>query len=158
LKRVFCTGIPNPRYDFARNQFWQNKLRPLGRAGVEVFSRQLVYRTDQIELSDGEVIDYNYSQEKGIDVRIAVDIIRAVYKQTCDVILVFSQDQDLSEAASEAQVIAREQGRLVEVASAYPFDGTGCTTAIGGTIPIKIDRGTYDACIDHRDYRPPKKR
>ena len=93
-------------------------------------------------------------QEKGIDVRIALDIIRATLQNACDVCLVFSQDQDLSEVADEVRIIAREQGRWIKMASAFPVSPTAKNTrGINGTDWIKIDRKTYDACIDPNDYR-----
>jgi uncharacterized LabA/DUF88 family protein len=38
-------------------------------------------------------------EEKGVDVRIALDVIRLAHRAEYDVALLFSQDQDLSEVA-----------------------------------------------------------
>jgi hypothetical protein len=45
------------------------------------------------------------------------------------------------------------------MASAFPFSPASPNRrGINGTDWIKIDRATYDACLDSRDYRPkPKK-
>jgi uncharacterized LabA/DUF88 family protein len=150
----FYTGIPHPRYDWDRNQFWQKKLSAMGRQGIRTFARQLVYRRERLALPGGAELERQYSQEKGIDVRIAVDMIRLAFDKAYDVAVIFSQDQDLSEAAMEIREIAAAQNRWIQVASAYPFTGQGNTTAIGRTVAVRIDRGTYDACIDPVDYRP----
>ena len=68
--------------------------------------------------------------------------------------LVFSQDQDLSEVADEVRVIAKEQGRWIKMASAFPVSPTARNRrGINKTDWVSIDRAIYDACLDHRDYR-----
>ncbi|MDW8031906.1 MAG: NYN domain-containing protein, partial [Candidatus Bipolaricaulota bacterium] len=94
-------------------------------------------------------------EEKGIDVRIAIDVIRLAHRNEYDVALIFSQDQDLSEVAEEVGTIAREQHRWIKVASAFPISPTSRNRrGIEKTDWIPIDRATYDACLDRRDYRP----
>ena len=103
-------------------------------------------------------------REKGVDVRIAVDIIRGALHKEYDVALVFSQDQDLSEAAKEIPVIAREQGRWIRIASAFPHKKAKskrekkAVRGVNNTEWIKITRADYDACLDPRDHfsRPKK--
>lgn len=50
------------------------------------------------------------AEDKGIDVRLALDVIRFGIREEYDVALIFSQDQDLSEVADEVAASAREQG------------------------------------------------
>jgi hypothetical protein len=70
------------------------------------------------------------------------------------VALIFSQDQDLSEVAQEIRQIAEEQARWIKVASAFPSSpALGNRRGIDKTDWIRIDRTTYDACLDRRDYR-----
>jgi hypothetical protein len=96
-------------------------------------------------------------EEKGIDVRIAVDIIRMAHRKDYDVAVVFSQDQDLSEVADEIRVISAEQSRWIKMASAFPKSpATHNKRGINNTDWITIDRRMYDACIDPKDYRPPR--
>ncbi len=80
-------------------------------------------------------------------------MIRLGYRRQYDVALIFSQDQDLSEAADEIRLVAREQNRWIKVASAYPAGGYN-RRGIEHTDWIAIDRAAYDACLDPRDYRP----
>ena len=150
LGRVyFYTGVPSRDKSPKWHGFWRSKLRHQRYQGVRVFSRPLRYRA----MGDGE--------EKGVDVRIAVDIIRAVLREECDVALMFSQDQDFSEVGKEVRKIAREQRRWIKIVSAFPSDGDsesdGGAESIRGvnnTDWVRIDRDTYDLCLDPRDHFP----
>jgi len=91
---------------------------------------------------------------EGVDVRIAIDILSCAIRGDCDVALVFSQDQDLSEVADEFRVIAGEQGRWLKIASAFPVSPASHNRrGINSTDWVKIERAMYDACIDPWDYR-----
>ena len=58
--------------------------------------------------------------EKGIDVRIALDVIRGAHAKQYDVAIIFSQDQDLAEVVKEIISISQEQDRWIKIASAFP--------------------------------------
>ena len=151
----FYTGIPDASDDARWNRFWAAKLAVMGRqTGVSVFSRPLKYRNQTVKLTGGSNYTFLVGQEKGIDVRLALDVVRLAREQLYDVAVVFSQDQDLSEAADEIKLIAREQKRWIKIACAYPSSPTSKNTrGINQTDWIKIDRATYDTCLDPRDYR-----
>lgn len=150
----FYTGVPDATDDPAWNRFWTNKLAAMGRQGIHVFSRSLRYRNQSVKLPDGSTHSFLHGEEKGIDVRIALDIIGQAVRNEYDVALVFSQDQDLSEVADEIRVIAKQQDRWIRIACAYPLSPTSANKrGINGSQWIKIDRGLYDACIDRKDYR-----
>lgn len=151
----FYTGIPDATDDPFWNHFWLHKLAMLGRQGVAVYSRPLRYRNRRVRLLDGTEHTYLAGEEKGIDVRIALDTVRMAHRGEFDVALVFSQDQDLSEVAEEVRTIAREQGRWLKIACAYPISPTSRNRrGINKTDWIPIDRALYDTCLDRRDYRP----
>jgi uncharacterized LabA/DUF88 family protein len=116
----FYTGIPDPADDPFWSHFWLHKLAMLGRQGVVVYSRSLRYRNRRVRLPDGIEHTYLAGEEKGIDVRIALDIVRMAHRSAYEVALVFSQDQDLSEVAEEIRTIAREQGRWLKMALRLP--------------------------------------
>lgn len=158
LKEIrFYTGIPDVSDNQFWNYFWTSKLASMGKRGVKIFSRPLRYRNQIIHLEDGSVRSILVGQEKGIDVRIALDIVRAVRLNQCDVAVVFSQDQDLSEVAEDVRTIAREQNRWVKIVSVYPDSPTVKNRrGVNKTDWIPLDRNTYDTCIDQRDYRPKK--
>ena len=92
----FYTGVPDVSDDPAWNHFWTAKLAQMGRQKVRTYSRALRYRNQRFRLPDGTEQTVMVGQEKGIDVRIALDIVAAAYRRSTDVLLVFSQDQDLS--------------------------------------------------------------
>ena len=151
----FYTGIPEAEDDPFWNHFWPAKITVMGRQGVHVFSRPLRYRRTTTRLPDGSTYSLVYAEEKGIDVRIALDIVRMAHRAEYDIALIFSQDQDLSEVAQEIRMISREQHRWIKAACAFPH-GPGATArrGIDRTDWLHSDRATYDACLDRRDYRP----
>jgi uncharacterized LabA/DUF88 family protein len=155
VKVRFYSGIPAPTDKPFWNHFWTHKLAAMGRQGVEVFSRPLRYRNRSIALPDGTTHTFLTGEEKGIDVRIALDVISMAHSRTYDVALVMSQDQDLSEVATEIRTIAQEQQRWIKIASAYPQSPTSRNRrGIDKTDWIPVDRPLYDRCLDRRDYRP----
>ena len=154
----FYTGIPDAADNADWNHFWTAKLAQMGRQGVHVFSRTLRYRNQTVRLPGGQTHTILVGQEKGVDVRLALDIVGLAYQGAYDVALVFSQDQDLSEVADEIRQIAQQQARWIKVASAFPFSPASPNwRGVNGTDWVKIDRATYDACLDPRDYRPKPK-
>lgn len=146
--------MPDASDNLNWNHFWSAKLLHMSRQNIFVFSRSLRYRPRIITLPNGQEQTILVGEEKGIDVRIAIDCIRLAHKKAYDVALIFSQDQDLSEVAEEIRAIAIEQNRWIKVACAFPcVVGKKKTRGINKTDWIKIDKTLYDACIDRRDYR-----
>ena len=70
--------------------------RSWGRKKTYVFFRRLRYRNESVKLPSGGTHTFLAGEEKGIDVRIALDVIGLAHRQRCDVAVIFSQDQDLS--------------------------------------------------------------
>jgi uncharacterized LabA/DUF88 family protein len=153
----FYTGVPDASDDSFWSYFWAGKFRTFTRQRVEVFSRSLRYRKKIVKLPSGESHAFLTAEEKGIDVRIAIDVIRLAHRKAYDVALLFSQDQDLDELCAEIRTIAKEQNRWIKIASAFPVGPTTKNkSGIANSDWIKIDRATYDSCLDSRDYRPKK--
>ena len=161
LKQVrFYTGIPTAQHMPQWHRFWSNKLAAMGRQDIKIFKRHLKERHKTIKLQgmpevpDGTEYSFVDSDEKGIDVRIAIDAIRLAYEDEYDVALIFSQDQDLAEVATEIRRISNIQNRFIKIASAFPV-GTNSknTRGIDKTDWIKISDTQYKSCIDTRDYR-----
>ena len=135
----FYTGVPPIAEDPFWHRFWQAKLLAMKRQKIHTFSRHT-----------------RNQREKGIDVQIAIDAIRLAHNGTADVLLIFSQDQDLSGVVTEVKTIAREQNRWIRVACAFPYHATAPNgRGINNSEWIRIDRTLYDAFIDPRDYRSP---
>jgi len=153
----FYTGMPDQDDDPLWHLFWTHKLQVMGSRGVRTFARSLRYSNERIILPDGRESTALVGREKGIDVRIALDIVRMVRHGLFDVALIFSQDQDLSEVAKEVREMSREHDRWVKIACAFPVSPTvENPRGINGTDWIQIDRKMYDACLDPNDYRPKK--
>lgn len=151
----FYTGVPDKSDDAFWNHFWVTKLRVMTWQQVVVFSLSLRYRNQRVKLPDGTEHTFLVGEEKGIDDRIAIDVIRMAHHKDYDVALIFSQDQDLLEVAKEIRTISQEQDRWIKVACAFPLSPTTLNRrGIDRTDWIQIDRAIYDACLDKRDYRP----
>lgn len=150
----FYTGVPDASDNAFWNHFWVAKGAQMGREGVEVYTRSLRYRNKEVKLPDGRTYSFLDGDEKGIDVRIALDVIRLAHQDAYDVALLFCRDQDLSEVADEIRLIAHERNRWIKIASAYPYSPASKVRGINKTDWIPIDRATYDKCLDKRDYRP----
>ena len=150
----FYTGVPDLSDNPTWNHFWAHKLAMLGRQGVKSYSRPLRYHNRRIRLPNGTEHTYLAAEEKGIDVRIAIDIIRMAHHKRYDIALIFSQDQDLSEVATEIREISREQSRWMKVASAFPVSPTSRNLrGVEKTDWVAFDRTLYDSALDMRDYR-----
>ena len=152
----FYTGTPAAEQSPMWHDYWRNRLRAMSRAGIQVFSRPIRYRQQEVRLPDGSTVTNVVGQEKGIDLRIGLDVVRLAYGAELDVAVIFSQDQDLAEVADEIRTISRSTARWLKVVSAFPA-GPQATTrrGIDKTDWFRIERAVYDACLDHRDYRPP---
>ncbi len=151
----FYTGVPEASDHDFWNAFWNSKLAAMGTRGVHVFRRALRYRNQTVRLPDGQTHTFLVGQEKGIDIRLALDIVHATRTNQCDVALVFSQDQDLSEVAEEVRAIACEQDRWFKMASAFPVSPTTRNRrGINKTDWLTVNRDMYDKCVDPTDYRP----
>ena len=93
-------------------------------------------------------------KKKGIDVRLALDVLDLAHRNQYDVAIIFSQDQDLSELADLIRSVASRESRWIKIASAYPDSpARAYRRGINSTDWIRINKATYDACIDPRDYR-----
>lgn len=153
----FYTGIPEQADDPFWHHFWTAKLAVLGTRGVTAYARALRYRNESIRLPDGTWTAALVRREKGIDIRIALDVVRHARTQAFDVALIFSQDQDFSEVADEVRRISIDQRRWIKTACAFPWSIVAVDErGINDTHWVRIDRSTYDSCLDPTDYRPKK--
>lgn len=138
----FYTGIPSVDDDREKFQFWMEKKRRMENSGVNVVMRNLV--PGKLN-PDGS---WRGQKEKGIDARLSIDAVKFFSSNTfVDVVLIFSQDQDLGEAANEIVEIAQKSGRKVEVASVFPINKE-YNFGIRGTLQISFDQDLYDCCRD----------
>lgn len=136
----FYTGVKNARQSYFWHGFWTNKLRRMQSRGITIYRGRV-----------------NPSgQEKGVDVSLAVDLVRLTYEQAYDAAIIVSQDWDFGPAVQLAREIAKAQGRTLSIDSCFPYDGSyGSNRGIPGTDWVHIDQTTFDSWLDPRDYRPP---
>ncbi|NUR33872.1 MAG: NYN domain-containing protein [Gemmatimonadaceae bacterium] len=148
----FYTGVHAPTEDPYLYGWLTAKLHRMRNRGIEVTQRTLKYTYKSVTKQDGTTGRVAVPREKGIDLRIGLDMVRLARSRAYDVLVVFSQDNDLGEATDDVKRIAAEQGRFIKVASAYP-----CGVAakhpkrrrgIDRTDWIKLTRAEYDACLE----------
>lgn len=151
----FYTGIPPREKDEFWHGYWERRILSMKRQGIEVVTRNLRYRRVEAYDENGDLLLKEIPQEKGIDVRLALDVVRHARERSYNVAIIFSQDQDLAEVAEEVRRIARDQERWIKIACAFPV-GPRATArrGIDKTDWIKLDRTLYNTCLDQRDYRP----
>lgn len=151
----FYTGTPSAAVTPMWHGFWSNRLLAMRRAGIYVYSRPIRYRTMDIELPDGSVYEIDLPQEKGVDVHLALDVLRLALSNQFDVAVIFSQDQDLSELVGEIQEITRSTGRWLKLVSAFPSGPhASAKRGIEKMDWLPMDQAFYDKCLDPHDYRP----
>jgi len=124
------------------------------RARIHVTTRPLRYRTEAAFDENGDEKEISVAQEKGIDVRLALDVVRCAIKGQYDVAVIYSQDQDLNEVVSDVKGAADAVNREIALACAFPY-GPNSTykRGIDRTDWIRIEQAEYDQCLDPRDYR-----
>ena len=147
----FYTGVPDSVASEKWRAFWAARFRVMRGQGIEVVSRPLRY--------DRRPLAGDIGREKGIDVRIAIDVISAAYENECDVAVIFSQDQDLGRNRGRDSPHRRLRKTLDRIACAYPqSEKSANRRGINNTDWIALDRAIYDSCLDARDYFPRAKK
>lgn len=150
----FYTGMPSREENPHWHDYWSRRLAEMGKVGIEIFNPPLRYRVKREELPDGSVRCWTQASEKGVDVRIALDMVKRTLDGSSALVLL-TQDNDLSVAAVEVRDMARRMNRSVQVACAYPAAEGRPSRGIEGTSWIPMNRAFYDRHIDPRDYRSP---
>jgi uncharacterized LabA/DUF88 family protein len=144
IQTRFYTGIPKEKDDLARHRFWQNKKGQLNRK----YQKKIVVYTRQL------VRNNNIYQEKGIDVKIAIDMVHLAMTNEYDIAILFSQDQDFKEIVNVIAEISKSQNRSIKIFCAFPISSSRRNKRGIDFMPaIKINRQTYDWAIDPIDYR-----
>ena len=118
----FYVGIPTSLDDAKNNGWWVRKLAVMGRSGVDVERRYLKRRELRIRLEGLVRFDETVRRliEKGIDLKLGLDVVQGAWNRSYDAAIIFSQDGDLVEAVEKVHEIAREQDRWVQVECAHP--------------------------------------
>lgn len=132
----FYTGVPTFEKDIYARSYWERLFNLFRDNGIVVTSRDLRYYRQ------------GPPREKGIDLRIGLDIVRLATGGLCDAILLFSQDTDLFEAIAEAKALrARHAGALdpMYYFCAFPRNADPETHhGVGGTKWIPLDETDFE--------------
>ncbi len=148
MQTRYYTGLPSHRVNPRLHRFWSAELRRWQAQGVRVYSRPLRYRRRSVLDDLGKPRIAVVGEEKGIDVRISLDVIQMAIDAEFDVALLFSQDQDFVELARDVRSVSRRQGRWIKMASTYPTpSGASALRGVDKTDWLPIDRVTYEACL-----------
>jgi uncharacterized LabA/DUF88 family protein len=159
----FYTGVPQGKYNPELRAFWNNKIRSIRATAakdgsIEIFdtvTRDMKYKYKTVfDKKANRPVNRPIGREKGIDVRIALDIVKYARMGTFDVLIVMSQDSDLTEAVEDTKEIAIAQNRIMQYESAFPFTEQPYDPkrfnrwGLPGTIVRRIYRDLYDNCVD----------
>lgn len=145
------TGIHDPAREPQRHEHMAKRLRWLSHRGAKVTALPLSYYTDR-ETKEVRAV------EKGVDVRIASEILRAVNDGLCHAIVV-TQDKDIAEAVQVAAEMSEERGRRFY---AYSPELTGADWEFTGKCGMHGLRGTrrlaFPVSLAQKHTRPERPR
>ncbi len=138
----FYLGVPDINVTEDGHYAWMKRCSRWRRQGVNVFTRALQHD------------ESGTAREKGIDVRLALDVMSHHTRGDFDVAIIFSQDQDFSEVVDEIKTAARLQGRWIQVVSAFPqSEQSHNQKGISGTLPVQISASLFDQALDTAENR-----
>lgn len=100
--RVY-TGIHSDLREPEKAAATTKRLNWLARQGVKVFTSKLAYAVDH-------TTGLTRAREKGVDVRLASELIQAVACEGVSRVILITQDNDLSQAVDVARSICRSRG------------------------------------------------
>ena len=132
----YYSGIPDHTIDPHRAKISRRRLRRIAFGGCVLITRTFRYNAD------------GTGREKGIDIRIALDLLRLGLQRQMDVALIFSQDQDFAEVADEIRAMNIRHGHFVRMASAFPSDPAYTNRrGIDRTDWHPFTRQDWDSCL-----------
>ena len=102
----FYTGVPDPAAgpsELFWHGFWSNKIRYMKSRGIYVYRGRV----------------NPAGQEKGVDVSLALDLVRATYERQYEAAIIVSQDWDFGPAVRLAKGIAHAQDRRLAFESSF---------------------------------------
>jgi len=132
------------------NRYWANKLGILGNKGVKIFTRYLIYQKLDKIVRNKRIFKPN---EKGIDVKIALDILQHASYGLYDLAIIFSTDSDLLPAIEEIKKLRDYREVWLDVNCAYIYcPEKGLERGLPNIDWLRITKQIYDNCRDETDY------
>ena len=132
------TGLHDVKKNLHWHKFWMNKLNH-----HKSKDHRVTAFTTPLHYSGG------CAHEKGIDIRIALDLVRMARTNDYDVALLFSSDSDFCEVAGEIRAIAREKDRWIKIVSVFPDT---LKRGIDKTDWLPLSKDEYNKCTDTNNY------
>ena len=125
----FYTGIHDPRTHPAGHAAMSRRIDAMQEQGVWVYTHQLKYSTCEVvdrsarPCAHGycKVITHDQAREKGIDLRIGLDMLRLARHGEYDVAVLVSEDSDLNQAVDELMDLRDELGIWLAVEHAHAY-------------------------------------
>ena len=158
----YYTGIHAPRRDPAMNSYLQKRLSVMEKNGVTTFSRPLKYRDEYVEdkYNPGKIIKIPKGREKGVDVRIALDMVMVAIDGKYDIAALVSRDTDLNEAINDIYEIRENASRWMVVENVVCFPNIDPDTGVRPPLkrlrlaqrPIHIDQEIFNRIRDNTNY------
>jgi NYN domain len=154
----FYSGIPPEQESPRWHHFWREKLQQAieqGGVPIHTFTPELRYRNEWTQRHDGQWQIYRAATEKGVDVRLALDMVDAAHERQCDAMVLMSEDSDLQQAVDRCKEIARKQGRDLPIANAFPHNPAVPIPrrSMALTIPLRFDQAFYEKHIQQVQMR-----
>jgi hypothetical protein len=168
---TFYTGVPDGRIDAGEadlEDFWKAKLSYYGGKYPSLFrasTRSVRYNYLRKFIRGREVL-LPKAEEKGIDVRIALDVVLGALWNAYDVGVLFSQDKDLNEPTKRIWQMRRDRNlaRWVHLECLYPVPDTKTIISRRGNQKLDrhgishtrwsaLTREVYRQCLDKKDFR-----
>ena len=150
-KIYFYTGLPDEEKQPSWNAYWKNRVNHLESQGVICYTPKLQYIQKEYCDAHGNWQSFEQAHEKGVDVKIACDMLRSAMRGISAQI-VFSRDNDLAVAIKEVQSMCDENNQRIDFLTAFP-DSHGKLKAIEGVKCLRMDDQMYYSILDHTDYR-----
>lgn len=159
----FYTGIHGPRRDPKMNSYMQRRLSAMQKNGVTTISRPLKYSEEVVEdrHKRGQYKKIWKGREKGIDVRLALDMVIYAMINKYDIASLVSRDSDLEEAINDVFLIRKAFERWITVENVLCCETTisGKSKPLPGLDPpmrtIHFDQDFFDKIRDDTDYWNP---
>lgn len=111
----FYTGIHDPNRRPVDHGKMQRRLQAYEARGIYTVAVPVAYKRQGLRWR---------AREKGVDVRIAIDLLRLAQKGLYDVAIVVSEDSDLNEAIRDVYEL-RDYERWIAVENALPYSRKG---------------------------------
>ena len=125
----FYTGIHDPRVNPRAHAALSRRLEAMKANGVWTFTHTLRYSEQEVVDHGTPRCDHDFckadlvkrGREKGIDLRIGLDMLRLARQRQYDVAVLVSQDTDLNQAVDELMLLRNEMDIWLVCENAYPF-------------------------------------